>query len=220
MAIAHLLAHPAVEGKGVSVGCGDEVDKIGHAMNQVVFAKSILACHRMKQIFTILFILMCQFAYGQTYSKGDRQGYFDSNFGVAWLPDHYAIESVFPGCSFLGGRRTFINERHFVEMEAGVAITIATAKVGFGNVNPGTGNTTSFGIRLWPLHLYLQRSHPTNRCERDLPKRKIKRLERKGMTRRNLLCSDWYWTIEAGTGQTVSAVSVFIVSFGHRIFFN
>ena len=74
----------------------------------------------MKQIFTILFILMCQFAYGQTYSKGDRQGYFDSNFGVAWLDDHYAIESVFPGCSFLGGRRTFINERHFVEMEAGV----------------------------------------------------------------------------------------------------
>ena len=39
----------------------------------------------MKQIFTILFILMCQFDYGQTYSKGDRQGYFDSNFGVAWL---------------------------------------------------------------------------------------------------------------------------------------
>ena len=187
-------------------------------MNQVVFAKSILACHRMKEIFTIFSILVCQFACGQTYSSGDKQGYFDSNFGVAWLG--YDYHAPFPGCSFLGGVRTFRDERHFVEMEAGVAITFATAKVGFGNVNPGTGNTTSFGIRLWPLHLYLQKSYPTNRCERDLPKRKMKRLERKGMTRRNLLCSDWYWTIEAGTGQEVSAVSVFIASFGHRIFFN
>ena len=61
---------------------------------------------------------------------------------------------------------------------------------------------------------------PPTDVKETLPKRKIKRLERKGLTRRNLLCSDWYWTIEAGTGQTVSAVSVFIVSFGHRIFFN
>lgn len=169
----------------------------------------------MKQIFTILFILVCHFACGQTYSSGDKQGYFDSNFGVTWLPE---LGGSLPGCSFLGGVRTFRDEVHFVEMEAGVAITLATAKVGFGKLNPSTGGTTSFGIRLWPLHLYLQKSFPTNRCDRDLPKRKIMRLERK--RRRNLLCSDWYWTIEAGTGAEVSAYSAFIATIGYRFFFN
>lgn len=171
----------------------------------------------MKRIFPIFFILVCQSAYGQTYSSGDVQGYFDSNLGVTWLPD---LGGFLPGCSFLGGVRSFRDEHIFFEAEAGIAVTLATAKVGFGKVNPSTGSTTSFGIRLWPMHLYLQKSFPTNRCERDLPKRKMKRLERKGKTRQNLLCSDWYWTIEAGTGSELSAYSAVIVTFGHRIFFN
>ena len=171
----------------------------------------------MKRISAIFFILVCQSAYGQTYSSGDIQGYFDSNFGVTWLPD---FGGVLPGFSFLGGARTFRDERNFFEAEAGIAITLVTAKVGFGKVNPSTGSTTSFGIRLWPMHLYIQKSFPTNRCERDLPIRKIKRLERQGKTRQNLLCSDWYWTIEAGTGSELSAYSAIIVTFGHRIFFD
>jgi hypothetical protein len=219
MAIAHLLAHPADEGKGVSVGSGDEVEKWGTHGNKaylLVISNINLACHSMKQIFTILFILVCHFAYGQTYSSGDRQGYFDSNFGVAVYEGF-----LYPGCSFLGGVRTFWDERHFVEIEAGFAFpTAVTAKSGVGHVNPRTGGTTSFGIRPWPLHLYLQKSFPTKRCEREISKRKMKRLERKGMTRQNLLCSDWYFTIEAGTGQEISSESALIVSFGHRLFYN
>ena len=171
----------------------------------------------MKRISAIFFILVCQSAYGQTYSSGDIQGYFDSNFGVTWLPD---LGGVLPGFSFLGGARTFRDERNFFEAEAGIALTLVTAKVGFGTINPSTGSTTSFGIRLWPMHLYIQKSFPTNRCERDLPISKIKRLERQGKTRQNLLCSDWYLTIEAGTGSELSAYSAIIVTFGHRIFFD
>ena len=90
-----------------------------HALNQVVFGCNFQKHLSLPSHETDLYHTRC-FAYGQTYSKGDRQGYFDSNFGVAWLG--YDYHTLFPGCSFLGGVRTFRDERHFIEMEAGVAI--------------------------------------------------------------------------------------------------
>ena len=145
--------------------------------------------------------------------------YFDSNIGIAFVGDF--VDGPFPGASLLGGVRR-VSESGFVfEAEAGLAFpTIATGKVGVGIQRFKGGPSGTIGLRLWPLHAYYQQTIPTRRCERPLSKFAQRWLRRMGKDRQNLLCSDWYFTLEAGTYGGISFESLAIVSVGHRLFFN
>ena len=124
--------------------------------------------------------------------------------------------SVVAGWSSKGVRLGFV-----LEAEAGLAFpTIVTGKVGVGIQRFAGGPSGTLGLRLWPLHVYYQQSIPTKRCERTLSERAQRRLQRRGKTRNNLRCSDWYFTLEGGTYGSISFDSVAIISVGHRLFFD
>ena len=148
-------------------------------------------------------------------TSADVEFYFDSNVGVAFA------DFPFPGASLLGGVRKVSVSGLVLEAEAGLAFpTIVTGKVGVGIQRFAGGPSGSLGLRLWPFHVYYQQSIPTKRCERTLSERAQRRLQRRGKTRNNLRCSDWYFTLEGGTYGSISFDSVAIISVGHRLFFD
>ena len=175
----------------------------------------------MKRIF-ILFLIatfpMANFAQSETFY------FFDQNVGIALIPE------AFPGASLLGGvRKTYpttttrngVARTVIFESEIGLALpTGVTGKVGIGHLNEMTGNSTSVGVRIFPLHAYVQQAFGTRRCEREVSPRTKRRLERKGRDRSYLRCSDWYFTMEVGGGGEWSFDSVALFSVGHRMFFN
>ena len=173
---------------------------------------------QMKRFFTLLLAASCFAAVGQGDLQRLRQGFIDTNLGLAILGEGGI---PFPGASLLGGVRTISSSDVILEFEAGLAFpAVATAKVGFGKRNLSKGTSTTFGVRIFPMHVYFQRSFSTDRCADDVSSRKLKRLQRRGKTRENLLCSEWYYTIEIGTGEEASFYSLGIVSFGHRFYFD
>ena len=169
---------------------------------------------------TLLLVLVvwstsCEATAQDSKTSADVEFYFDSNIGVSFG------DFPFPGASLLGGVRK-VSESGFVfEAEAGLAFpTVATGKVGVGIQRFAGGPSGTLGLRLWPLHLYYQQSIPTKRCERTLSERAQRRLQRRDKDRNNLRCSDWYFTLEAGTYGGISFDSQAIISVGHRLFFD
>ena len=73
--------------------------------------------------------------------------------------------------------------------------SILTAKLG-GGKKWDSGWSLSTGIRVFPLHGYLQTGVPTSRCNRDLSERKQRRLARKGKTAAHIQCSEWVFSLE------------------------
>ena len=140
------------------------------------------------------------------------------------------MDFAFPGVSLLGGVRkvypttTTVNgaaRAVIFESEIGLALpTGATGKVGIGYLNEMTGNATSVGVRIFPLHAYVQQAFGTRRCEREVSPRTKRRLEKRGRDRSHLRCSDWYFTMEVGGGGEWSFESVALFSVGHRMFFD
>ena len=150
---------------------------------------------------------------GQTVANVEF--YFDSNLGIS------LVDVVWPGASILGGVRKVSESGFVLEAEAGLAApTVVTGKAGLGLQRFEGGPTGTIGLRLWPLHAYYQQSIPTRRCERTLSERAQRRLQRRGKDRNNLRCSDWYFTLEVGTGESLSFDSFGIFSVGRRLFFD
>ena len=177
----------------------------------------------MKRIFILFLIATFPMA---NFAQSETSYYFDQNVGIALVEDGFP----FPGVSLLGGvRKTYpttttrngVARTVIFESEIGLALpTGVTGKVGIGHLNEMTGNSTSVGVRIFPLHAYVQQAFGTRRCEREVSPRTKRRLERKGRDRSYLRCSDWYFTMEVGGGGEWSFDSVALFSVGHRMFFN
>ena len=145
--------------------------------------------------------------------------YFDSNIGIAFVGD--LLTALFLELLCLGEFGGCPSPVLSSKLKRGLAFpTIATGKVGVGIQRFKGGPSGTIGLRLWPLHAYYQQTIPTRRCERPLSKFAQRWLRRMGKDRQNLLCSDWYFTLEAGTYGGISFESLAIVSVGHRLFFN
>ena len=120
--------------------------------------------------------------------------YIESNWGVAIVNPNSGVG--FPGTSVLAGGRHFISSHGFVEAQGGLAFpSILTAKLG-GGKKWDSGWSLSTGIRVFPLHGYLQTGVPTSRCNRDLSERKERRLARRGKTAADIKCSEWVFSLE------------------------
>lgn len=121
-----------------------------------------------------------------------KERYIESNWGVAAIDGEF----IFPGTSFLIGKRAFFNDAGFVDAQIGLAFpTIATAKVGVGK-RWRSGWSLSTGVRIWPLHAYVQTGIPTQRCNRDISKAKLRRLERRGKSASDIKCTEWAFSFE------------------------
>ena len=177
----------------------------------------------------LLIALLASFsAFGQKDFKSYSQTYFESNFGLAYIPD---LESPFPGCSFLIGNRKFITQDKFIDSQIGFAApTLGTAKIGVGKYNFNKGRARVIGLRIWPTHISLQQSQATDRCSRKVSERTLKRLKRRGKSRTNLLCGEWSYSLELGvpdffTGfayryDILSFFSAAMTTIGYRIYFD
>lgn len=150
--------------------------------------------------------------------------YLESNLGLS-IND----ELVFPGLSVLWGKRTFQTEQRFVDRQFGLAApSLVTLKIGQGWRNPNTNRTFSYGVRVWPLHGYVQFGFPNPRCENQVSVRTMRRLKKRGKGRENLLCGEWNISIEGGSAliddyffngsffYEVALWSSAIVTFSHR----
>ena len=121
-----------------------------------------------------------------------KERYIESNWGVAAIDGEF----IFPGTSILMGKRIFFNDAGFVDAQIGLAFpTLATAKVGVGK-RWNSGWSVSSGVRLWPLHAYVQTGIPTQRCNRDISKAKLRRLERRGKGASDIKCTEWAFSFE------------------------
>ena len=179
----------------------------------------------MRQVLALWVILLLP---ATSSAQSERLYFFDSNVGSAFIEGFF--EGWFPGASILGGIRQVSSNRFEIngkprariwEAELGFAAPAgATGKVGVGFLNEMTGGSTTLGVRLFPLHGYIQKAFGTRRCERDVSPRMKRRLEKRGRDRNNLRCSDWYFTFEVGGGGELSFESYSIVSVGHRMFFD
>lgn len=128
---------------------------------------------------------------------GRSESYIESNWGLANITGFSSDRgAVFPGTSVLAGGRHFISRRGFLEVQGGLAFpSVLTAKLG-GGAKWDSGWSLSTGIRVFPLHGYLQTGVPTARCNRDLSERKQRRLARQGKTSADLKCSEWVFSFE------------------------
>lgn len=123
-----------------------------------------------------------------------NQSYIDANFGLANIDGEF----VFPGVSFLVGKRMFVSQRVFVDGQLGLAFpSILTAKLGAGVHNPANGWSVAAGLRPWPTHWYLQVGREDRRCSDDVKPRVARRLKRRGKDPSDILCGEWIFSIEA-----------------------
>ena len=170
-----------------------------------------------------LLICCCLFASTSSWAQ-ESETYFESNIGLSLVEG----SSLFPGFSLLWGKRTFKSESRFIDSQFGLAApSLVTLKIGQGWRNPDTYITFSYGVRVWPLHGYVQFGFPNPRCENRVSERTLRRLQRRGKSRENLLCGEWNISIEVGsalldeyfdTGFLYDAAfwSYGIVTFSHR----
>ena len=123
-----------------------------------------------------------------------NQSYIDANFGFANIDGDF----IFPGVSFLMGKRSFVAQRIFLDGQLGLAFpSIFTAKLGAGVLSPTNGWSVAAGLRPWPTHWYLQVGRENRRCSRDVKRRVAKRLKRRGKDPSDILCGEWIFSIEA-----------------------
>ena len=148
----------------------------------------------MRPSFTTLLVALALSTSLHAQEAGRSERYIESNWGVAIINPNSGV--VFPGTSVLAGGRHFISSHAFMEAQGGLALpSILTAKLG-GGKKWDSGWSLSTGIRVFPLHGYLQTGVPTSRCNRDLSERKQRRLVRKGKTAADIKCSEWVFSLE------------------------
>ena len=178
---------------------------------------------------TLIWGILCVGA-GTLSAQEDRLKYIESNWGIAFIDD---FELPFPGTSFLVGRQSS-KGRAYWEIQGGLAFPSTwTAKVGAG-VRSEQGPHFSTGVRIFPLHAYLQAGFPTKRCQREVSKAKLRRLAKRGKTTANILCTEWVFSAEAspatftggensfsiGEGFPISMYSTGLLTVGKRWFFD
>ena len=147
--------------------------------------------------FTALLFVLTLLTSLHAQEAGRSESYIESNWGLAnIIGGDFNTLAVFPGTSVLAGGRHFISPHGFLEVQGGLAFpSILTAKLG-GGKKWDSGWSLSTGIRVFPLHGYLQTGVPTARCNRDLSERKQRRLARQGKTDADLKCSEWVFSFE------------------------
>lgn len=173
-------------------------------------------------LFRTLFLgMLCMWYYTLSAQK-DRLRYIESNWGIAFIQD---LDTPFPGTSFLVGRQSS-KGKAFWEIQGGVAFPSTwTAKVGAG-VRSEQGPHFSTGVRIFPLHAYLQAGFPTKRCQREVSKAKLRRLAKRGKTPANILCTEWVFSAEAspaiftGEAYLISMGSFGLLTVAKRWFFD
>ena len=167
----------------------------------------------------------CLFVSSLSWSQ-ESETYLESNIGLAAIDD---VIDFSPGFSVLWGKRTFKTETRFIDKQFGLAApSLITLKIGQGWRSPSTYRTISYGVRVFPLHGYVQFGWPNPRCENKVNERTLKRLQRRGKDRTNLLCGEWNVSIELGSALLLdphlpfdffyeaSLFSMGIVTFSHR----
>ena len=151
--------------------------------------------------------------------------YIESNWGLAFIVEG----AVFPGTSVLMGRRSYFSKNGFTDTQIGLAFpSVLTAKVGVGHTG-AKGGHFSAGLRVFPTHVYIQNTLPSNRCNRDVSRRKLQRLERRGKSAADIKCSEWAFSFEIspflfigslpGELETLSFYSMAMLTAGHRWLF-
>jgi hypothetical protein len=151
--------------------------------------------------------------------KYEAQNYIDANFGFALVEIDENVP--FPGASILFGRRSFIAQKTFFDFQLGFAFpTIATAKIGIGELDPVTGKSWAVGIRPWPAHFYLQFGKEDSRCGDDIKPRIARRLKRRGKDSSDILCGETIFSFELGTNDESSAYSAFMITYSQRWYLN
>jgi hypothetical protein len=155
-----------------------------------------LLCVMNKRTRYALLIWCCLFASTSSWAQ-ESETYFEDNIGLCFVVEG---EAHFPGFSLLRGKRTFKSESRFIDSQFGFAApSLVTLKIGQGWRNPDTYRIFSYGVRVWPLHGYVQFGFPNPRCENRVSERTLRRLQRRGKSRENLLCGEWNISIEAGS---------------------
>ena len=157
-----------------------------------------------------------------TAQEGVKRSYIESNWGLAWISEP---DVLFPGTSLLIGKQVF-RGNNYAEVQGGLAFpSVLTAKMGIGQQG-NSGNHFSAGVRIFPLHVYLQTGFPTKQCQRDVSKAKLRRLEKRGKTKDDIQCSEWVFSMElspvglAGRENTISLNSVALLTAAKRWYFN
>ena len=142
---------------------------------------------------------------------------------------------AFPGYSFLRGRRKFYSRDKFTDAQIGFALpTAATAKIGVGKHNFNKETSNSFGLRIFPAHIYIQHNRPTHKIN----ERRIKKFNERSkfnhqntpipniLKPKNAICGELNFSIEVGAGdlgligETASFFSIAMVTIGYRIYFD
>ena len=162
----------------------------------------------------------CLFMVSYSVAQNNKT-YLETNVGLSYTDD---VMEICPGFSVLYGHQKFVSETRFWDFQYGLAApTILTMKIGGGFKNNNSGRSISWGVRIWPSHLYVQFGFPNKRCSNEVSKKMKKRLERRGSDRTHLLCGEWNMSLEAGLGNTdlwaLSFSSIAIVTFSHRWYF-
>jgi hypothetical protein len=199
------------------------VQKIEENLSIVLCLDFLTFCVMKKHTRYALLIWCCLFASTLSWSQ-ESETYFESNVGFS-INDE---TGGFPGLSFLWGKRTFQSENRFTDRQFGLAApSLVTLKIGQGWRNPETYRTFSYGVRVWPLHGYVQFGFLNPRCENRVSERTLRRLQRRGKSRENLLCGEWNISIEVGSAlideyvdtdffYDAALASYGIVTFSHR----
>ena len=152
--------------------------------------------------------------------------YIESNWGLAYIGES---DAIFPGTSVLMGRRSYFSKNGFTDTQIGLAFpSVLTAKVGVGHTG-AKGGHFSAGLRVFPTHVYIQNTLPSKRCNRDVSRRKLQRLERRGKSAADIKCSEWAFSFEIspllftgslpGELETLSFYSMAMLTAGHRWLF-
>ena len=101
----------------------------------------------MKKLLLLLFICPIV-SFSQSFNYN---GYKEINVGLYVIPEYF----VYPGASFLWGKKKYYNNKTFLDYQIGIAFpTIVTGKVGYGIGD--RDYATIFGIRPFPTSTYIQ----------------------------------------------------------------
>ena len=161
------------------------------------------------------------FAWASGLIAQESSGYIETNVGVSYTN---AEVDYFPDISFLYGRRMFLSNTSFWDVQIGLAApSVGTTKVGWGYRSAASDFSVSTGVRIWPAHVYLQFGIPDKRCSNEVSDRMQRRLDRRGKDSNDLVCGEWTLSLEGGLGGTrwenFSLESIAIATVSHRWYF-
>ena len=145
-----------------------------------------------------------------------QESYVEFNAGIAYIPELVLILVIFPGASFLVGKRFEQADGNLIlDMEIGLAFpTIATAKIGGGfYLNKEQKLSITAGIRPWPLHLYTQINLPEGPKGQFILSFEVGSaiIRRRDESVSSIMMDMWYRPY-----RDLSAESQFNVNFGYR----